>query len=101
MSLPGGKVRFADGSTAEIRTAWFKKMQNGKTYALFLSPGSGSGFVTTGEAQGLFEIPTTEGDQSVKTHSGIPRDSVGKYQGTDVKTFLRELRQATKKPLKS
>ncbi len=77
-------------------------MQNGKTYALFLSPGSENGlFVTTGEAQGLFEIPTTEFDQTVKTHSGIPRHSVGKYQGTDVKTFLRELRQATKKPLKS
>jgi hypothetical protein len=102
VSLPGGKVTFADGSSAEIQTGWFKKMQNGKTYALFLSPGSERGlFVTTGEAQGLFEIPTTEDDQTVKAHSGIPRDPIGKYEGTDVKTFLRELRQATKKPLKS
>jgi len=102
VSLPGGKVTFADGTSAEVRTGWFKKMQNSKTYALFLSPGEGSGsFVTTGEAQGLFEIPTTQNDRVVRTHSGLPRDPIAKYQGVDVKTFLKELRQVTNKPLKS
>jgi hypothetical protein len=98
VSLPGGKVMFEDGSTAEVRTPWFKKMENGKTYALFLSPNGRSGsFVTTGEAQGLFEIPTTKDSSAVKTHSGLLTDPMWKYHNTDVKAFLRELRRATKK----
>lgn len=102
VSLPGGKVKFDDGSTAEVTTPWFKKMQNGKTYALFLQAGDGNGrFVTTGEAQGVFEIPTTQDDRTVKTHSGIQSHSVRKYHRQDVKTFLRELRQVTGKQLKS
>jgi hypothetical protein len=101
VSLPGGKVKFDDGTTAEFMTPWFKKMQNGKTYALFLQPRAGKGqFVTTGEAQGVFEIPTAEDDRTVKSHSGIQGHSVRKYDGQDVKTFLRELRQVTGKPLK-
>jgi hypothetical protein len=95
-------VKFNDGSVAEIMTPWFKKMQNGKTYALFLQPGTAEGqFVTTGEAQGVFEIPTTEDDRLVKAHSGIPGNSVRKYDGQDVKTFLGELRRVTGKALKS
>lgn len=102
VTLPGGRLKFDDGSTAEVRTPWFKKMQNGKTYALFLTSGSGNDlFVTTGEAQGIFEIPTTQDDRIVKSHSGIPQDPVWKYHGTPVKAFLEELRKATKKPLKS
>lgn len=102
VSLPGGRVRFDDGSVAEIMTPWFKKMQNGKTYALFLRSGAANDqFVTTGEAQGVFEIPTTRDDRVVKVHSGLPANSVRKYQGQDVKIFLAELRRVTGKPLKS
>lgn len=100
VSLPGGKVKFADGTTAEIQTGWFRKMLNGQTYALFLTPGVVNGvFVTTGQAQGVFDIPTTASDRVVKTHSGVPRDPINKYNNNDVKSFLKELRQVTKKPL--
>jgi len=100
--LPGGRVKFDDGSVAEIMTPWFKKMQNGKTYTLFLQPGTTDGqFVTIGEAQGVFEIPTTEDDRLVKVHSGIPGSSVRKYNGQNVKSFLGELRRVTGKALKS
>jgi len=100
VSIPGGRITFADGTTAEIQTPWFKKMQNGKTYVLFLSPGASSRtFLTTGEAQGVYEIPTAEGPRTVASNSGIWRDPVWKYNGTDVKSFLRELRAATQKPL--
>ena len=34
VSLPGGLTKFPDGTSAEIRTPWFKKMINGKTYLL-------------------------------------------------------------------
>lgn len=102
VSLPGGRVKFDDGSTAEVSTPWLKKMQNGKTYALFLTEESQQeAFVTTGDAQGIFEIPTTPDVKVVQSHSGVAGDNVRKYQGMDVKSFLKELRQATGKPLKS
>ena len=102
VGLPGGRVKFDDGSTAEIMTPWLRKMQNGKSYALFLQPGNVKGrFVTTGEAQGLFEIPIDASDRTVKTSSGIQNHPIRKYNGQDVKTFIRELRQVTGKPLKS
>jgi hypothetical protein len=98
VSLPGGKVVFADGTTAEIRTPWFKKMQRGVTYLLFLTPGDRSGnYVTTGGAQGLFEIPTDPRNRKVKTHTGLLKDAIWKYQDMDVKDFLRAVRRATKK----
>jgi hypothetical protein len=101
VSLPGGRVKFDDGSTAEIMTPWLRKMQNGKSYALFLQSGTVKGrFVTTGEAQGLVEIPTDSSDRTVKTSSGIQSHPIRRYNGQDVKTFLRELRQVTGKPLK-
>jgi hypothetical protein len=91
-------VHFSDGTSAEVRTPWFKKMQEGTTYLLFLNqPALGQPFVTTGAAQGLFEIPTTQGSRVVKTHTGILKDPIWKYNGMDVKAFLKEVRQAIKK----
>ena len=100
VSLPGGRIGFDDGSTAEVRTPWFRKMESGKAYALFLTGGRSGAFVTTGNAQGLFEIPTTKDSRVVKTHSGNPGDPIWKYNGMDVKAFLAELRQATGKASK-
>jgi hypothetical protein len=102
VSLPGGRVAFEDGSTAEIRTSWLKKMMNGKAYALFLTESSRPGiFVTTGEAQGIFEIPKMAKDNPViQTHSGLRNDPIGRYQNTDARQFLKELRRVTGKDLK-
>ena len=100
VSVPGGRVSFDDGSTAEVRTPWFKKMMTGKTYVLFLSPTERPGvFVTTGEAQGVFEIPTTRDNRIIQTHAGLPKDPMWKYNGTDPKTFFKELRKVTGKRL--
>lgn len=102
VSLPGGRLKFNDGSTAEIQTPWLKKMQNGKTYALFLNQdGANGSFITTGDAQGIFEIPTTAGSNVVQSHSGVNGDATRKYHGRSVKAFLQELRQVTKKPLRT
>ena len=102
VSLPGGRVSFEDGSVAEVRTPWFKKMMNGKAYALFLAPSARSRvFATTGEAQGVFEIPMTEKDKTpVQSSVGLPNDPMWKYHGKDAKDFLKELRRVTGKPLK-
>jgi hypothetical protein len=96
--LPGGKLMFDDGSTAEVQTPWFKKMLNGQTYALFLKAGDGPGnFATVGEAQGLFGIPTTGDNQAVSIHTGIKGDAMLKYNNMNVRAFLKEVRRATGK----
>jgi len=97
VSLPGGKLMFDDGSTAEVQTPWFKKMLNGQTYALFLKADEAGNFSTVGEAQGLFGIPTTGDDQAVSIHTGIKGDAMLKYNNMDVRTFLKEVRRATGK----
>ena len=91
-----------DGTTAEVKTPWFKKMQHGSAYALFLTEGDRPGtFATTGVAQGVFGIPTTAEDRTVKVHSGLLMDFVWKYQGMNVYVFLKELKQAVKTDTRS
>lgn len=101
VSLPGGRVGFDDGSTAEIRTSWFKKMMDGKAYALFLTATPRPGiFVTTGEAQGLFEVPKrAEDGMIVQAHTGLLNDPVAKYHNGDAREFFKELRRVTGKRL--
>ncbi len=97
VSLPGGRVEFEDGTSAEIRVPGFRKMVNGETYALFLTettPGSGI-YTPVGGAQGIFEISTR--DMKVKPH-GEPGDRVTKEnKDKDLGSFLKEARKAAKK----
>ena len=96
ISLPGGMVKFEDGSTAEVRTPGFRKMQDGKTYALFLATKANNAFVPIGGPQGIFEIPTTNVTRAVKSHTLVPNDPMLKYNGMNVKDFFKVLRQAVK-----
>ena len=89
-------MKFEDGSTAEVRTPGFKKMQDGKTYALFLATKANNAFVPIGGPQGIFEIPTTNVTRAVKPHTLIPNDPMLKYNGMNVKDFFKELRGAVK-----
>jgi len=95
VSLPGGKVGFPDGSTAEVQTVWFKKMLNNKRYLLFLSgkPTSDS-FTTTGGPQGVFEIPAD--GSGVLSHSGLANDVMRQYDRKSATSFLSEIKQAMK-----
>lgn len=96
ISLPGGMVTFEDGSTAEVRTPGFRKMQDGKTYALFVVVKDNSVFVPLGGPQGIFEIPTTSATRAVKSHTLVPNDPMAKYNGMNVKDFFKELRGTVK-----
>jgi hypothetical protein len=96
VSLPGGMVKFEDGSSAEVRTPGFRKMQDGKTYALFLAGKANNSFVPVGGPQGIFEIPTTSVTRAVKAHTMVPTDPMLKYNGMNVKDFFKELRGAVK-----
>jgi len=94
VSLPGGLTRFPDGTSAEIKTPWFKKMMNGKTYLLFLNANENRPFTITGGPRGLFEIPTDTTTRLVTSHSMIERDPMRNYNDMDVIVFLREVKQA-------
>jgi len=97
VSLPGGMIRFENGSTAEVRTPWFRKMLNGQTYALFLTPSTSGNFLTTGGAEGVFDIPTSATSRLVNTHAATVNDPMSKYHNLDVRIFLADMRRVTGK----
>jgi len=95
VSLPGGKVVFEDGNSAEILTPHMKQMENGKVYLLFLSRDNDSKQLTlTGGGQGLFEL--SRGGSGVKPH-GHSTDLLQKYKGRDATEFLEEVKAAARK----
>jgi hypothetical protein len=96
VSLPGGKIVFEDGTSAEIKTPDLEGMENGSTYVLFISPKvTALGALTlTGGAQGLFELSNDK--QGVRPH-GHRVDSVQKHKGQSIEGFLGEIETAVKK----
>lgn len=97
VALPGGKVMFKDGTTAEVVTPGFKKMVNGKTYALYLSlnPAQSPVYNLTAGPQGMLELLD---DNSGVISQARETDPV-KQQVKDKNkgTFLKEARKLAKK----
>lgn len=93
VALPGGKVTFDNGTTAEVRTPGFAKMTNGKTYALYLSESYEGNdiYSLTGGSMGLFKIDA----QNKKVYSHAADEKVVKKQvkDKDLKKFLKETRK--------
>lgn len=95
VSLPGGKVGFPGGATAEVQTPWFKKMVNNKRYLLFLTgKPNGNTFTTTGGPQGVFEIPAD--GSGVLSHSGLANDVMREHGGKSAQPFFTEIKKAIK-----
>jgi hypothetical protein len=97
VALPGGKVMFKDGTTAEVRTLDFKKMVNGKTYALYLSlyPVRSPVYDLTAGPQGMLELLD---DNSGVISQARETDPVKKQvKDKDKETFLKEARKLAKK----
>lgn len=89
VALPGGKVDFDDGTSAEVETADFERMSQGREYVLFLYANSDGGtvFLTTGGTQGLFEI-TDAG----KIKAALPTNIAAKQtKDQNVEAFLKEI----------
>lgn len=96
VSLPGGRVEFPEGTSAELRTPDFRKMENGKTYVLFLHqnrPGSEEFIVTGG--QGLFEIPSD--GSGVRPNGSLLDPAAAENKDKPVAAFLKAVRDAAKK----
>lgn len=90
VALPGGKVRFDDGTTAQINTPDFPKMINGNRYLLYLNPAESNpsgapDLVPAGGSQGIFELKA-DGKVLPFARSGI--DPLGKYAGAEQAAFV-------------
>lgn len=94
VGLLGGRVRFEDGTSAEVETPMFEHAKVGRTYVFFLyEDGSAAGtYALMGGPQGLVEID----GGNVKSH-GRPADPVAvQSRGMRKEAFLREARERSK-----
>jgi hypothetical protein len=91
----GGLVRFADGTSAEVRTPDLE-IQTGRTYAFFLNEKDQlNGFHITGGSQGVFELRS---DGTGVHPQGRKTDiTVEKYKAKNLDRFLLDIRQAVAK----
>lgn len=91
VSMPGGLVRKADGSLHEVRTPRVRKMQNGKTYALFLKAKNPNDdlFTPLRGSQGIYEIPAN-GTRVV--HLGRSPELPPADDAPEINAFLQTIR---------
>jgi hypothetical protein len=98
VSLPGGRIVFEDGTSAEQTTPSFEHPLMGRAYALFLTREDAvpSVFFLSGGPQGMFDIEDSAG---VKSH-GRPEDpGAVEAKGKNPASFLKAVRgQARKWP---
>ena len=96
VTLPGGRINFAEGTSAELTTPTLDPIRIGGAHILFLSDNedkSSNVFFLVGGPQGLVDM---EGS-NVKSY-GRPGDPVAvQAKNTTKESFLKEVRRATKK----
>jgi hypothetical protein len=94
--VPGGKVTFEDGTSAEIRTPDLGPIQEHQRYVFFVraSENSSGGFGLTGGGQGVFELSSS--DSRVKPRGG-ETDIVQKHKNQKVDDFIDEVERAARK----
>jgi hypothetical protein len=93
--VPGGKITFEDGTSAEIRTPDLGSIEQNQTYVMFLAPGEpADSFGLTGVGQGLFQISTTA---SFVKPLGSKLDLVKEYSKETSTSFIRQIKLAVKK----
>ncbi|MEW6131447.1 MAG: hypothetical protein AB1757_30745 [Acidobacteriota bacterium] len=97
VSLPGGYLSFNNDTHAEVRvTGGFRKLLDGRQYVLFLDDTIENGvFLSTGEAQGLFELRK---DNRILPADMRPEHPLVKtYKESKGEDFLKAIREAVKK----
>jgi hypothetical protein len=95
VAIPGGKVTFEDGTSAEIKTPDFGPIEEFGNYVLFLSPSNDTAnvFVLTGAGQGLFELSS----ESLVKPRGNKADTVQKHKNQKISLFLEQIRKIVEK----
>jgi len=96
LEVPGGKVTFEDGTSAEIQTPDLGPIEEHQSYLMFLRPRDNSPevFGLTGGGQGLFELSTSE---SVVKPRGDKTDIVQKHNNQRISDFLEDVKTAIRK----
>ena len=96
VTVPGGRVFFEDGTSAEQTTPTFEHPHIGRAYTLFLTEEAAapSVFFLSGGPQGMFDIEDSAG---VKSH-GRP-DDVGALEtkGKSRDAFMKNVREQARK----
>jgi hypothetical protein len=96
--LPGGKIEFEDGTSAEQTTPTFEHIHTGRTYAFFLTEEAAvpSVFFLFGGPQGVFDL---QDGSSVKSHGRPDDPGAVEAKGMNCEQFLEHVRkQALKWP---
>jgi hypothetical protein len=95
VSLPGGRVEFEDGTSAELTTPSFEHMKTGGTYTLFLTESGTApdGYTLTAGPQGLVEIVD---NNTVKSHGRSTDPINAQSRGKNKDAFLQEVRKQAK-----
>jgi hypothetical protein len=97
VSLPGGRVEFEDGTSAELNTPDFERMDNNRSYLLFLTMNTNGSdaLILTGGPPGLFELPP--GGAKVKPHARASEPVSKEARDKDVGSFLEYVRRLAEK----
>jgi len=96
VSLPGGRIVFEDGTSAEVRTPSFEHPLIGRAYTLFLMPSESvpSVFFLVGGPQGMFDIEDSAGVKS----RGRPDDPAAvQTKGMNREAFMKNVREIARK----
>jgi hypothetical protein len=96
VTLPGGRIFFEDGTSAEQTTPTFEHPVVGRAYTLFLMQEAAvpSVFFLSGGPQGIFSI---EDGDVVRSH-GRPEDPAAvETKGKDRESFMKNVRQFGRK----
>jgi hypothetical protein len=96
LTVPGGRIDFEDGTSAEQITPKFEPPHVGRTYALFLTEEAAvpSVFFLSGGPQGIFDI---DGSAGVKSHARPQDPSAIETKGKDRESFMKNVREQARK----
>ena len=96
VTVPGGKVTFEDGSSAEIQTPDLGPIVAENRYIFFLrtSDDMTDSFGLTGGGQGLFELSSS--DSTVKP-LGHETDLVQRHKDQEITDFISEIESAVQR----
>ena len=96
VTVPGGRVFFDDGTSAEQLTPKFEQPHIGRAYTLFLmeEPAVPSVFFLSGGPAGLFDI---EDSASVKSHGRPDHVEAVETKGKSRDEFMKKVREDARK----
>jgi hypothetical protein len=96
VTVPGGRVVFEDGTSAELTTPTFEHPRIGSAYALFLTEEAAvpSVFFLSGGSQGIFDLEASAG---VKSHGRPDDPGAVEAKGKSREAFMNDVREHAKK----